>query len=331
MQEKIRLVNLESISPYFNLAAEEYFLQQTSENIVMLWQNDNTIVIGRYQNTIAEINAEYVEKKKINVVRRLTGGGAVFHDIGNVNFTFIKNINDEDKAIDFSNFLKPILAAIRQLGVPAEFSGRNDIVVDGKKISGNAMAFFKNRVLEHGTLLFSSEQTDIASALKADPLKFTDKAVKSVRKRVANISEYMETKMNVSEFKSFIVHYMIENQGVSEIKPLTTDETDSIRKLAEEKYNTWEWNYGKSPKYTLNRRIRTRGGILQAMTDVQNGHIQNVKFYGDFFSKNNPDILAAKFIGTEHSKDNLIPLIHQVKIDDYFYNVSENDLLQLLF
>lgn len=331
MQEKIRLVNLESISPYFNLAAEEYFLQQTSENIVMLWQNDNTIVIGRYQNTIAEINAEYVEKKKINVVRRLTGGGAVFHDIGNVNFTFIKNINDEDKAIDFSNFLKPILAAIRQLGVPAEFSGRNDIVVDGKKISGNAMAFFKNRVLEHGTLLFSSEQTDIASALKADPLKFTDKAVKSVRKRVANISEYMETKMNVSEFKSFIVHYMIENQGVSEIKPLTTDETDSIRKLAEEKYNTWEWNYGKSPKYTLNRRIRTQGGILQAMTDVQNGHIQNVKFYGDFFSKNNPDILAAKFIGTEHSKDNLIPLIHQVKIDDYFYNVSENDLLQLLF
>ncbi|MDD6185669.1 MAG: lipoate--protein ligase [Bacteroidales bacterium] len=328
--EQIRYITLNSTSPYHNLAVEEYLLQQTTDSVFMLWQNDNTIVIGRHQNTAAEINQEYVDNHRVNVVRRLTGGGAVFHDTGNLNFTFIQNVESGKKEIDFLKYLQPIVNALRSLGVPVAFSGRNDLVINGQKISGNAMTFFGNRVLEHGTLLFSSQMSDLANALKADPDKFIDKAVKSVRSRVTNISDHLPHPMTVLEFRDYLMDYIMKDNQLSGIQNLTKEEEAIVNRLMEEKYQTWEWNYGKSPEYSMNKKIRTKGGTVQVIADIRDGHLRDLQFYGDFFGEKDPQELINQLIGLRLNKATLTTSLANININDYFHNVTHEDIINLL-
>jgi lipoate---protein ligase len=197
------LVKNHHTNPYFNLAAEEYLLKQRDEDFFMLWQNAPCIVIGKNQNAHAQIHHDYVKENDITVVRRLSGGGAVFHDLGNINFTFITKKN-HNEAIDFSPFTLPIIHALKDLNVNAEFSGRNDILIDGKKFSGNAQYYYKERLLHHGTLLFSGNLTDLAKALKPKPQKIEDKAVQSTISRVTNIKSHLSTPMTVQEFLQYL-------------------------------------------------------------------------------------------------------------------------------
>lgn len=328
--EQIRYITLNSTSPYHNLAVEEYLLQQTTDSVFMLWQNDNTIVIGRHQNTAAEINQEYVDNHRVNVVRRLTGGGAVFHDTGNLNFTFIQNVESGKKEIDFLKYLQPIVNALRSLGVPVAFSGRNDLVINGQKISGNAMTFFGNRVLEHGTLLFSSQMSDLANALKADPDKFIDKAVKSVRSRVTNISDHLPHPMTVLEFRDYLMDYIMKDNQLSGIQNLTKEEEAIVNRLMEEKYQTWEWNYGNSPEYSMNKKIRTKGGTVQVIADIRDGHLRDLQFYGDFFGEKDPQELINQLIGLRLDKATLTTSLANININDYFHNVTHEDIINLL-
>ena len=182
-------------NPYFNLACEEYILKEFNEECFMLWRNSPCIVVGKNQNTLSEINKDYVDKNNITIVRRLSGGGAVFHDLGNINFTFISN--QKETFNDFKRFTVPIIDALKQLNVNAEFSGRNDLTIDGKKFSGNAQYCYKNRVLHHGTLLFSANVKDISQSLNVKEKKFEGKAVKSVKSRVTNISSHLKSPMKV--------------------------------------------------------------------------------------------------------------------------------------
>jgi len=316
--------------PYFNIAAEEYVLKHFHRDCFMLWRNEPCIIVGKHQNTLAEINADYVKQKQIKVVRRLSGGGAVFHDLGNLNFTFIANEEPGNIQVDFRKFTRPILEVLNKLGINAEFSGRNDLVIDGRKFSGNAEHVFGHRILHHGTLLFSSEMTDLTNALNVDPSKFSDKAVKSVRSRVTNISEHLGQNLTVLEFRDLIMNHIIEATPDAEVYTFTDQDIKAIGKLRDEKYATPEWNFGSSPQYTFNKKLKTTGGHVEVALVVDSGIIKYARFYGDYFHIHDPADIEAALIGVRHDEEAMRKRFATFPLDSYFVNVSEDELISAL-
>lgn len=318
--------------PQFNLAAEEYFLKNFSDEVFMLWRNEPAIIVGKHQNTLAEINLEYVRANNIHVVRRLTGGGAVFHDLGNINFTFIMNASgDHNSVIDFRKYTLPILEVLQRLGINAQFEGRNDLTIDGKKFSGNAEHVHKNRVLHHGTLLFSAKLPDLSAALNVDPAKFSDKAVKSVRSRVTNISEHLHTPLTVVEFKDRIMQHIMEMYSDSRAYELTATDIESIRELVEQRYSTWAWNFGQSPEYNLRKVTRTGGGQVEFDLLVNKGKIEKAKIFGDFFGKTDVGEIELALAGTDHEENAVRGCLEKFTINDYFNNITVDELMNAIF
>lgn len=316
--------------PYFNLAAEEYVLKNFSRDCFMLWRNEPSIIVGKHQNTLAEINANFVKENHIKVVRRLSGGGAVFHDLGNLNFTFIAS-GEHHQLVDFRKFTLPILEVMQKLGIEAKFEGRNDLTIEGRKFSGNAEHVYKNRVLHHGTLLFSAQITDLSNALNVDPTKFQDKAVKSVRSRVTNISEHLKSPLTVLEFRDLILQHVMESTPGAESYSFTDEDISAIRKLKNEKYVTWDWNFGYSPKYNFRKTVKTNGGKLEVTLEVVNGIIANTRFFGDYFNKLNPEDIENALNGTVHSESEIRNRLKDFEIGEYFLNVSNEELITALF
>lgn len=314
------LINNTNTNAYFNLAMEEYFLKNTNEDIFLLWQNENSIIVGKNQNTLSEINYDYVKENNIKVVRRLSGGGAVFHDLGNINFTFI-SCNDNSFS-DFKKFTMPIVEALKELNVHAEFSGRNDLLIDGQKFSGNAQYNYKNKVMHHGTLLFSSEINDLSNALKVKPSKFQGKSVKSVKSRVTNISSHLDKKMTVLEFKDYLMDFINKRDKNSHFYELNDKDVESINKLVEEKYSTWEWNFGYSPKYSLNNELKYPGGNVEFSLDVHDGLIKDIKFFGDFFGKEDISFIENKLRNVKHNEYSIKSALEDVDINNYFLNCN---------
>lgn len=323
----MRYIYNDSTEPYFNLALEEYFLKQTDEEYFILWRNEPCIVVGKNQNTLSEIHLEFVKERNIKVVRRLTGGGAVFHDLGNINFTFI--VNDESSFNDFKGFVAPIIGTLKTLGIDAEFSGRNDMLIEGKKFSGNAQCKHKSRVMHHGTLLFSSNMNDLSGALKPKDIKFSDKSVKSVASRVTNISEHLANKLSALEFKDEIFRYISSNTQ-SPIDSLTQEEIEKINKLRDEKYSTWEWNFGNSPKYSFYNEKRFAAGTFEVHIDVLKGIIKDIKIFGDFFGKNDISELEASLKNISHEKASISKALSNIDISKYITNITLDELISLL-
>lgn len=320
-----------STDPFFNIATDEFIFKHLKEDCFMLWQNDNAIIVGKHQNALAEINLDYVKAHDIKVVRRLSGGGAVYHDMGNLNFTFTRTSESEEDLVDFKRYTAPIIAVLQEMGVNAEFSGRNDIMIEGKKFSGNAEHVFKNKVMHHGTLLFSSDMPNISGALKINPLKYKDRAVKSVPKRVTNIQDHLKEKMTVEEFADRIMEYILRNYEDCQLYEFSAEDLAKIEQIKKEKYETWDWNFGYSPNYDFKQGVKTSGGVIEMNMNVSKGIIQEVKILGDFFHIRDIGEIEKALKDTPHEESKIREKLGQFNLSQYFKDISADDLVAAMF
>lgn len=325
----MRYIHHHHTDPAFNLAAEEWLLHNTDEDIFMLWRNRKAVIVGRNQNTASEIDEAFVRDNGIPVIRRMTGGGAVFHDLGNVNFSFIQ-IGNQSRQLDFHRFTAPILEALQAMGVDCRFEGRNDLVIDGMKFSGNAQLIEKDRVLHHGTLLFSAQMADLSGALRANPAKFEDKAVKSVQKRVTNISSHLPEPMDVEAFITRVMD-VVSGGASGDALGLRPEEEAGIKELKQAKYGTWEWNFGASPDYGFTRCKKTPGGLVEVHLDVHQGRIRDARIFGDFFGVRPVGELEALLCDRRHERGEIRDALEGESMEEFIRGVETATFLECLF
>lgn len=320
-----------STDPTYNLAFEQYVFDSLSRghSYFMLWQNANAVIVGKHQNTAAEVNAAYVKERGVSVVRRLSGGGAVYHDMGNLNFTFI--VDEGAAAFDFAAFCRPVVGALAELGVEAQISGRNDMTIDGKKFSGNAQYHRQGRVMHHGTLLFDADLSTVAKVLEAPKDKIESKGIASVRSRVTNIRPYLKVDMPIQRFWEALRGSMARETGM---KPYTMsgNELAGVRKLQEEIYSRWEWNYGASPDYRVRKARRVEGcGRLELAIDVEkSGVIRDIVFHGDYFGSLDASGLAELLRGRLLEERSLREALAEVEVGDFFHNLAPEEFISIL-
>ncbi|MDR1622515.1 MAG: lipoate--protein ligase [Synergistaceae bacterium] len=313
--------------PQYNLALEEYLCLRAIKDgsqFFMLWQNEPSIIVGRFQNTLEEINAGFVEERGIRVVRRNSGGGAVYHDLGNINYSFV--MPDSSGDFDFAFFTGPIIQALAKLGVAAELSGRNDLAIQGKKVSGGAQFRRGGVMLHHGTLLYDTDLEVLSQALRPAEDKFQSKAVKSIRSRVGNIMPFLPSPLPVAEFQARL------QRGIQGLTPLTLeqDALNEVTKLENEKYSTWEWNYGASPRFTERKRRRFPWGGAEAFLVVEEGAVVECSFRGDYFGNGDYEPLLSRLLGRPYTKDEVAKALEGVDTHAIFSGSDAGDIVALL-
>ncbi len=321
-----------STDPHFNLAFEEYTVRAAGdETVFMLWQNSPSVIIGRNQNAFAEIDIAFAEAHGIPAVRRLTGGGAVYHDLGNVNYTFVAPAKD-GAVLDYAGFCAPLIDALRTLGVDASLSGRNDIVCDGRKISGSAQCVTHGHVLHHGTLLWSADTGVMSAVLTPDAEKLRSKGIRSTASRVGSIREmlrapggsgaggltenagpggcsaglpYISADSTASDFMNWLASYVCASEKC-DVRYPSEREAGEARRLMKEKYATWEWNYGRSGHFVASSSRRFPYGTVTAEYTLEGGRIASVRFSGDFFGASPVSELAERLGGCRCSGPELV-------------------------
>ncbi len=319
----------DSKNPYFNLSFEEYFFNYNfNDDCVILWQNKNTIVIGKNQNTWEELNHEFVKAQAINVVRRNTGGGAVYQDLGNVNYSFITKLESKSDVNNYLKFTKPIIEVLDDIDVKAEFSGRNDIEINGKKISGNAQLLKNNKILHHGTILFDVNLDILKQALKPDLLKIKSKGIKSIRSRVINIRSVLKEDMDANQFKNILENNFSKQ---STIYTPTEEDIKNITNIMNKKYLTKEWNYGNNPKFNIHNKKRFPNGTLEVKINTQENKMINIKFYGDFLSVNDISEIENKMKNISFDKDSITKILNNEDTDLFFGKISIDQIIETIF
>lgn len=297
-------VKNQSLDPWFNIASEEYLLKHFDKEIIMLWRSNPSIIVGKHQNTLAEINLEYVTKNNIPVVRRLSGGGTVFHDPGNINFTFIKG-TDKENLVNFRFHTQPVINFLKSMGVDASFEGKNDLRVNGLKISGNAEHIHKNKVLHHGTLLFDANLAHLNEAIRAKEELFESKAVKSIRSTVANISRFLQKPMLCEEFLQKLENYFFQQYPSLEKYEFHASDIKTINQIKEEKYLQWEWNFGWSPVYIFKNLINYNKMRLALEMKVVKGRIEFADISIDNVKLPDDDAIFISLRNTQHKPEEI--------------------------
>jgi lipoate---protein ligase len=316
-----------------NLALEEHVLRNAmaDDDLLLFYVNSPAIIIGRNQNTIEEIDSDVVAARGIRVVRRVSGGGAVYHDLGNLNFSFMtRDVHARFNRYDLFN--RPVVDVLKELGVPAEIGGRNDILAGGRKISGNAQFATAGRMFSHGTLLLDSNLDDVTAALKPKPGKFESKGVKSIRSRVANISEFLHEPITVNELRDRILERIFGSRDRDRIPTLPLGDADwqAARSLVERRYGTWEWNYGENPPCNVQRARRFPAGEIDVRLNIQKGRIDSVRLFGDYMGRSDIGELEARLRGLAYDRAALASVLGGVDVSEYFGDISCDDALDLL-
>src|SRR5690625_4016331 len=320
--------------PTVNLALEEYVLNNFGKDntYLLFYINEPSIIIGRNQNTIEEINTKYVEENNIKVVRRLSGGGAVYHDEGNLNFSFITK-DDGESFHNFAKFTKPVVEALNQIGVPAKLEGRNDLLVEGRKFSGNAQYATQGRMFSHGTIMFDSEIEHVVAALNVSSEKIKSHGIKSIRSRVANISEFLDEKISMDQFKELILRYIFNVDDVKDVPryELTDKDWEAIHELSEKRYKKWECNYGKSPAFNIRHSHKFASGLLDVRLDVKKGIIENCMIYGDFFGLGDVHDVENQLIGVRHERAAVEEALENIDIPHYLGRITKEQFIDLIY
>nr|WP_205395948.1 lipoate--protein ligase [Streptococcus lutetiensis] len=316
-----------SHNPAYNIALEAYAFRELrdEDELFILWINEPTIVIGKHQNAIEEINKAYTDKHGIHVVRRLSGGGAVYHDLNNLNYTIISN-KAEEGAFDFKTFSQPVIETLADLGVTATFTGRNDLEINGKKFCGNAQAYYKGRMMHHGCLLFDVDMTVLGNALQVSKDKIESKGVKSVRARVTNILDELPEKITAQEFSDRLLDKMKELYPDMTEYVLSDEELTEIEKLADEQFGTWDWTYGQSPDYAIKRSVRYPAGKLTSYVKVEKSVITGLKIYGDFFGIKDVSDIEEELIGLRYEYQDILAKLQEIDTTPYFTNITQQEI-----
>jgi lipoate---protein ligase len=316
-----------------NLALEEYCVRNLdveNEMYLLFYVNSPSIIIGKHQNTIEEINKHYVDQKGIRVVRRISGGGAVYHDLGNLNFSFITKYSPEFFH-NFEKFTLPVVETLRKMGVNAELRGRNDITVEGRKISGNAQFTNLKSMFSHGTLLLDSHIEDVVEALNVKMDKIESKGIKSVRSRVANISEFLSEKITVPVFKQKLIDNIFREYDTVPVLNLNEEQWADVMKLADSKYRTWKWNFGRSPEFNIQKIKRFDFGQVDARIFVKDGVIKDIKFYGDFLGYGDSDDIENLLMGSQFKEEEIRDALKNADLKFYFGNIELNDFVNFIY
>ena len=327
----MRYIINKSQNPYFNLALDEYAMKHidVDDDFFFLWRNDPAVIIGKNQNAVEEINQKYIDENGVKVARRVSGGGAVYHDLGNLNFTFVINVDDPGK-VNYKKYVQPIIDALDSMGIKAEASGRNDILIDGLKISGNAQRVTNGKLMHHGTLLFDVNLEHMVQALNVAPDKFVSKGVKSVRSRVTNIKEHLPEDTDIFDFWDKLQYYLSNNGQDSEII-LTDDDIAKIEFEAMNTFSTYDWVYGASPEFDMTNEKRFTGGKVEVKVKVDQGHIEDIRFYGDYLGVMDVKDIEDRLINTRFTITDVSAILDLFDVSLYFGNITKEEILTLIF
>lgn len=317
-----------STDVYYNFGLENYFAteKRLPDTVFLFWRTTPTLMVGKYQNILEEINKPYADAHGIRLVRRMSGGGTIYTDLGGWQFTFIEH--SPEQQIEFAQYIGPVVDAVRELGADASFNGRNDLLIDGKKFSGNAQYRLGNCIVHHGSLLYDTNIEQMVASTTVDPYKILSKSIKSVRDRVTNISEHLPRRLSVEEFKSCMVRHLM--RGSTDTYTVTPEDDVRINQLAQEKFAAWDAIYGKNPRFNLERTGRFPGGKLTFRLDVQRGVIRSASVWGDFFSTLSAETIAGALTGCRYDRAAVLDALRKNGIDGAVYQISAADMAALI-
>lgn len=325
----MQFINYLGTDAYTNIAMDSWLLDNLKPKrpVFSLWQNRRAVIVGRNQNTFVEINQDFINKNDIQVVRRVSGGGAVYHDLGNVCFTFFIPV-ESSASVNFHQFVEPMYEALHDLGINAQITGRNDLEISGKKISGNAQRYAKGYLMHHGTLLWNSDVESLVRSLNVSDEKFISKAAKSVRSRVGNIKDFASSELTLETFVEALKYYLT-NRGKDGEIILSDEQLGSIKKLRDEQFATWDWNYGETPKFEYNAHAKFAGGSIDVQINVEHAKITDINFVGDFLGVRDWRDIKDQFINVPFDSTTILGILEENKEGQYFGTIDNGTLAQL--